>query len=271
MSQHLRPEDVRMLLAQSATDGTVVVGGQAVAIWADYFRILPQMPAMSFDLDYVATAREAKIANASIAHPHKLFVPTLDNATINTAVIEVEVPGYQDPVILDYLSGIAGVDTSDVIERAVEIDYDGLAIMVLHPLLCLESKLANLFLLPSKRTPEGIEQARLSIDIGRAYINERMNEGIAARDLLKIIERIHIFSLDDAAISGKHLYGFDVLKVVPIERITRERADDMGKFLKTRWPQILARAAQADKKFKALQARRASLVQRRRQPKDHGK
>jgi hypothetical protein len=111
----------------------------------------------------------------------------------------------------------------------------------------------------------GVEQARLSISIGRA-INERMDSGIAARDLLKIIERIRIFSLDDAAITGKYSYGFNVLEAVPIERIALERTD-MGNFLKTRWPQILAGAVRADEKFEALQARRASLAHRRAERK----
>ena len=82
----LKEEDAKVLIKESSSDKTVLVGGQAVAFWASFYSIESRLPALTSDIDYMATAAEAKKANAKITFKHSLKVATMDDATVNAAV-----------------------------------------------------------------------------------------------------------------------------------------------------------------------------------------
>ncbi len=234
---NLRPEDAALLIAQTRSEKTVLIGGQAVAFWIRQFRIRPRLAALTVDIDFLGTKAEAKRISARLKIPHKLRIATFDDNTPNSALLSVDLKGYPEPILIDYLASIVGVDSKAIEESAIVAEFEGQPLRVLHPLHLLQAKISNLYHLSAKRTPEGIEQARLAIEIAAAFIEQA---GVGQRDRLDAIETIGSFAATSAARFAADTYGLDCLKAVPASML-REGALPEN-FLKKRWPQILANA-----------------------------
>ena len=232
---NLKPRDAALLIEQTRSDNTVLIGGQAVAFWIQYFAIPPRLSALTRDIDYLGTKAEAKRASARLKFPHKLRIASLDDATPNTAVLSVEMKGYPDPVLIDYLSGIIGVESNAIKKSAVVIEFHGQPLRVLHPLLLLQAKLWNLYRLEEKRTAEGVEQARLAIAIGAALLEQAQ---MRQRELLNAVEAIGKFAATSPARFVAERYGLECLTAIP-ESIFKAGVLPKA-FHEKRWPQIVA-------------------------------
>ena len=230
----LKAEDAAWLIAWTTTDKTVLIGGQAVAFWARYFGIASRLPALTRDIDYFGTKAEASLIASRLKIPHTLKVATLDDATPNTAVLFVPMKGYAEPIIIDYLASILGVRSIDIQKSAVTVEIDGQRLQVLHPLQLLQTKIWNLYKLEEKRTVEGIEQARLSVEIVAAYVKEANKD---QRSLLRSVETIARFSATAPARFANEHFQLQCIKAIP------ETAFDEGvlpqEFHEKRWPQLL--------------------------------
>lgn len=233
----LKPQDAAALVAQTRSDKAILIGGQAVAFWAQYFSIQSRLPALTGDIDYLATIAEAKRISARLRIPHKLKIATLDDHTPNSAVISVEMHGYPEPVLIDYLASIIGMKSEAIEKSAVVVEFGGEPIRVLHPLHLLQAKIWNLYRLEGKRTPEGIEQARLAIEIAAAFIAQAK---MSQRELLNAIEATGKFAATAPARFAAEHFQLDCLKAIP-QSVFREGVLP-EEFHNKRWPQILAAA-----------------------------
>ena len=231
---NLKPEDAAWLIARTTTDKTVLIGGQAVSFWARYFGINPRLAALTADIDYFGTKAEAKRVSGHLKQPHRLKIATLEDATPNTAVLLVPMEGYPEPIIIDYLASMIGVRPGDVQKSAVTIEIDQQRLRVLHPLQLLQSKIWNLYALQAKRTPEGLEQARLTIAIVAAYVKEALE---TQRALLSAIETIARFAATDPARFAREKFGLECMNAVPA--YVFEEGVLPAEFHNKRWPQLL--------------------------------
>lgn len=209
---NLKPEDAARLIGETRSENTVLIGGQAVAIWSRYFNLQARLPALTADIDYLGTRAEAKRVSARLKVRHKLKIATFDDNTPNSALLSVELEGYPEPVLIDYLASIIGLESKAIEKSAVVVEFEGEPLRVLHPLQLLQAKFWNLYRLEGKRTPEGIEQARLAIEIVAAFI-ERAD--LEQRELLNAIEAIGKFARTLPARFAAENYGLDCLKAVP--------------------------------------------------------
>lgn len=234
---NLKPEDAALLIGQTRSEHAVLIGGQAVAFWIRYFRIPPRLPALTVDIDYLGTKAEAKRASARLRLPHTLRIATFDDHTPNSALLSVTLEGYPEPVLIDYLASIAGVESKAIEESAVVVEFEGEPLRVLHPLQLLQAKIWNLYRLEQKRTPQGIEQARLAIEIAAAFIEQA---DMPQRKSLNAIEAIGKFAQTVPARFASDNYGLDCLKAVPASVLRAGVLPDA--FHKKRWPQIVANA-----------------------------
>ena len=154
---------------------------------------------------------------------------------------------------MDFLSGVAGLTTKDLVRRAVEIEVPAIGrVRVIHPIDVLDSRIQNLHLLPEKRTPMGIAQAKLAVDVARAFIRQQVavrNE----RTGLKLLERVAQIAGDIAAVRVFLLYGVDPLEAVPLEDFRTTSA-----LHKVRWPQIVAEVGEKREALKKVTARTSS-------------
>lgn len=234
---NLRPADAALLIAQTRTDGIVLIGGQAVAFWIRYFNIKPRLAALTRDIDYLGTKAEAKRASARLQVPHRLRIATLDDATPGTALLLVDMAGYPEPVLIDYLAEIVGVSSGEINRSAVTIEFQHEPLRVIHPLQLLQAKIWNLYRLAQKRTPEGIEQARLAIEIVIAFVERA---GLSQRDLLKTVETIGRFAATAPARYAREHHRLECLEAVPPSVFKNGILPPA--FHEKRWPQILAAA-----------------------------
>lgn len=230
----LKPEDAALLIAQTRSDSSVLIGGQAVAFWIGYFNIRARLDALTRDIDYLGTRAEAKRASRRLRIPHTLNVASLADATPHSAVLSVDMAGYPEPVLIDYLASVIGVESKAIEKSAVVIEFQGEPLRVLHPLQLLQTKIWNLYRLAEKRTPEGIEQARLAIEIAAAFIGQ---VPMTQRELLDAIEAIGKFAVTAPARFAASEYGLDCLGGIP-QSVFREGVLPKD-FHEKRWPQIL--------------------------------
>jgi hypothetical protein len=234
----LRPEDADRVIAGTRSDNAVLIGGQAVAFWCKRFGIEPRVPALTEDIDYLGTKAAARKVSAQLKLRHKLKIATLEDQTPSSALLQIELNGYPEPVLVDYLASVIGVASKAIEKSAVVVEFEGKSVRIIHPLLLLQTKIWNLYQLEGKRTKEGIEQARLAIQITAAFVEAARME---QRALLDTIEAIAKFAATAPARYAAKTFKLDCLNAIP--RYVFEGGVLPAAFHEKRWPQILASTA----------------------------
>jgi hypothetical protein len=142
-------------------------------------------------------------------------VATFDDATPNSGtVVFVDAAGVTRT--LDVVSAPFGLDAAEVHDTAVPVELPdeagaatGLRFYVMHPVLCMESRVHNVVGLPrSYDTDQGRKQLRVSILFAREFLlgvlDGRIDAEDPARTVLKLNERIFRFCTRDH--HAKELY-----------------------------------------------------------------
>jgi hypothetical protein len=232
----LKAADAAALIRNTHSDKTILVGGQAVSFWAVYYGLKSDLPILTNDIDYLGTAADARRASAALPFRHKLRMATLSDATPNTALLSVDLDGYDEPVLIDYLAQVVGLETRQIQRSSVLVEFEGARLQVIHPVLLLQSKIANLYHLGRKRTPEGREQARLAIEIVASFLGDAITASDGVRETLKAVETVGKFSATAPAIEARVQWDLDCLSAIPA-RIFEARMLPLD-FYEKRWPQI---------------------------------
>jgi hypothetical protein len=244
-------QEIWQLLGQlgGISDDVVLVGGQALAFWAHYYRAkLPGdlLPYVTLDVDFLGTSAHAKAFADKLAGA-TLYLPSLDDHTPSSGrVVARNVFGRTLEV--DFLHSMAGLSESEVRRNAVEIkDTRGdLLVRVMHPLYCLESRIKNLVLLPSKRDRFGIAQAQLAVRVMRLHIAHVLDEADGTRKALRLVERIGELALSEPGKRCFLEYRVDLLKAVPAKSISAPE------FEQRRWPQLRRQISEQRRTLRAL-------------------
>ena len=234
----LTAEDVQTILGICSPRG-LLVGGQALAFWADHLQVKRPsnlVSGVTADADFIGDAALAKSLGKALGW--ETWIPALDDATPQTGKVTHRLEGGGVKQV-DFLSGVVGLTTKDLVRRAVEMEIPGVGLLrVMHPVDVLDSRIQNLHVLPEKRTDAGVAQAKLSVDAARAYIRlEIATRGERAG--LKLLERVADIARDMAAVRVFLLYGINPLEAVPLEDFRTTSA-----LHKVRWPQILSEVAE---------------------------
>src|SRR5713226_9282245 len=179
----------------------------------------------------------------------KILLPALDDSTPQTGKVTHRTKSGEVKQV-DFLSGVVGLTTKDLARRAIEMEVPNIGhLRVIHPIDVLDSRIQNLHVLPEKRTDAGIAQARLAVNVARAFIRQE----VATRDEragLKLLERVADIAGDIAAVRVFLLYAIDPLKAVPLEDFRTTSA-----LHKVRWPQIVAQVGEKRETLRKLSSR----------------
>lgn len=239
----LTGDEVRQILESSSED-TVLVGGQALALWSQIYHVLPPdelSGGISADIDFIGSASAARTAGRALNRSGgswKLHEVDPGDATPQTAKLSLTVndSGYKE---IDFLGAIVGVNTDRVKTRAVQMKLPGISrgVKIIHPLDLLASRLHNLADIPGKRDAQGVAQAHLAISVVRAFISQAHGT-LQERDVFPFVEEVRRIALNKKLARVYYEYGFDVLSAVPVELF---RSPD---FISKRWPQIRALVAE---------------------------
>lgn len=136
-------------------------------------------PYTSKDLDYFGQRKAAeKLAEALNG---TIRVPSMDNATPETAIVEAVIDGRR--LEIDFLGHVKGVRNPNLERAAVELllnvrTEDGvgtIAVPIMHPLHCLQSRLANVVLL-GRKDDTSRRQLEAAPIVLREYISQALNE-----------------------------------------------------------------------------------------------
>lgn len=229
----LSPEEVARLLS-NCNGRALLVGGQALAFWAQHYQVRPGgvlSYGITRDVDFVGSAGVARDMFESLRPlGWRFWRVSFDDATAQTAKFSKRVDEGIKQV--DFLSGIVGLNTEAIHRRAVMMKLaDGAQVLVLHPLDVLDSRLKNIAVLPTKRDEHGIAQAHLSIEVAGAYLRQIIASG-EMRIALDAVERVVQIAQQKILDPVFYDYGFDLLRVIPADQIP------VTEFRNRRWPQV---------------------------------
>ncbi|MBX5463316.1 MAG: hypothetical protein IRZ28_19780 [Steroidobacteraceae bacterium] len=259
----LTPQDVRKILSICSPQA-LLVGGQALVFWADYLQVeRPSnlVPVVTADADFIGDAVLATTLGKRLGW--SIWIPSLDDSTPQTAKVSQRTRRGAIKQV-DFLSGVVGLTTKDLVRRAIELDVPDIGrLRVIHPLDVLDSRIQNLHLLADKRTEAGIAQARLAVSVVRAFI-EREISSRGERAGLKLLERLADMARDMAAVRVFLLYGIDPLAAVPLESFRTTPA-----LHKVRWPQIVAEVTRRREALRTLSSGASSSKQTKRRSGKH--
>lgn len=213
----------------------VLVGGQSLVAWIEYYDIpIPnsETPALTQDVDFLGSIVDAKLLGKELNA--KVNVAGIDDHTPNTAVLSFRSPSTNKILIIDFLGSLIGLDEKEVRKLAVEMEFDSLGnIYVLHPILCLKSRVENLHKLKNKRNGNGITQARMAIEVTKKYLEDILQGENGIRQALNAVKRLREIALSDAGIFIYHEYDLDILTSIDPDLFKG------SKFVNQGWPRLL--------------------------------
>ncbi len=243
----MRIERVLEWLDRAGPDLTLV-GGQAVALW-EHLLGLPILTE-TVDIDFLGDAAQALELAEALAY--RCRIPSAEDPTPNTAIL-VDAHGQ---VVADVLAYVAGLNETDILRRRVRLESAaGQVFFVLHPFDCLASRLANVALIPGKRSPRGYDQLRAAIGVCRAYLRGLIAAGKSG-EAIRIANRIFDLAATDA---GKRVFlqqAIDLLEALP-----PPEAFAVESFARENHPRQVARVRTQRERLARLLERMASASQ----------
>ena len=154
---------------------------------------------------------------------------------------------------MDFLRCIVGPSNEEVRRLAVPVQVSGIVINVLHPLLCLESRLANIEVLPAKRRGNGPVQAEWSIDIVTAFLRKLIEDEVPAREVIRACHTV--------AGSAEYRHGrycYENFRVDPLRAVTDDVLEKIGgRFQSEDWPRTVVRINLKREHWVAMAARQS--------------
>ena len=225
---------------QKATQPAILVGGQALTFWVDFFKVpVPKSntPYLTQDADVLATKHDARIFATELHGT--LNIPKPDDHTPNTAIVTYNTPDGRT-LFVDFMGTLIGLTNREIRKTAVEFVHPEYGfIRILHPTLVLKSRIVNLHRLQSKRDTNGVEQAHLAVLAAKAFFENYISLGLAGktpdRYLIDRVKWLGNLALSDAGIYVFMQWGIDVMEAAPRKLITNK------KFHAEHWPRLESR------------------------------
>jgi hypothetical protein len=217
----------------------VLVGGQAVAIWAAKLedRIADTLvdAVASRDIDLLGNSSDLQ-QSAELLGARVRVAKFEDRTPLTGVAIFLDSEGHERR--LDVMASVYGLNSEDIRQTAIEagllVDGDRqVNLWVMHPERCMESRIHN-SVLANKQTDLAWRQLRASILCARAFSQLLLDERgeTAVRDVLKLNERIFRFAQEDRCsklASDRDIEAFDA--VLDDDRLPK-------KFRNVRLPQM---------------------------------
>ena len=215
---------------------TILVGGQALAFWASYYRIDEPVAAISKDADFLGSRNDVDRFATGLNGVVRLPDRRMKSALLG----RVEVPiSDMEYVHIDVLLEVFGdISQKAIRERSYAATIGTKTFKVMHPLDMLQGRLENVYGIKEKQDEHGIEQLKLAIQVVRAFVlAEASSDRTAAKRsvILKHLNRIERMMLSDAGRKIAKRFGVHVADAMEFPGFA-SHSDFMAKKL----PQIVA-------------------------------
>ena len=238
-------EDYQAVLQLPRQEHLVIVGGQAVSIWADrYLRgeseLHQYLPFTSKDLDVLGDASDLiELARATgfrkVAARRKILIPS-------AGFLEMPRVG-AEPVKVEVLKRIYGVTTEEARSTALMIARGGLRYRVLHPLILLKAKVEAAVHLPQDLPGQERQDARhlkMMVICVRCFLTEVVGQveagKLAARDCLNLLEETLEIAAGRTGRMARKKYDITWESAVPLAALQAATNNKLQNFVTKRWP-----------------------------------
>jgi hypothetical protein len=191
-------------LGELASTELVLVGGQAVNFWVDYYQRQGRLAALgagppltSKDIDFCAGQSEVRQCALRLNGEYRLAGFDEANTPSVGTVTFLDEKGIKR--VIDFIDSPYGLESADVHRTAQSIDIldehgqaTGTGFRVMHPVWCMMSRVCNTMGLPGYDTPHALRQLRASVACAREFLLDLLEDG-NLRAVLKLNERIFSF------------------------------------------------------------------------------
>lgn len=250
----ITPEDLQEIFTalQKAKLDAVVVGGQAVNLWAYKYcdrapKLKELLPFASEDLDFyggrleVITCQDALQGKAKI---NRDFDPSPNSGLVMVNRNNLDLR-------IDFLASVYGLNDAEITGTALPFlgqeKLAGINIKVLHPVLCLEGKLRCL-----RSLPQSGRQDKKHVEMSILCIKELLKDVCTQqepRSGLKLVERVLGSALREDGLSAWYRYSICVEDAIPIEIIQKLTNEKWHKFCERRLPQLIEQLSEKRKQY----------------------
>lgn len=214
-------------------EGAVLVGGQALMMWAAIYDIKPETDdgsvVVTSDADFLGNKTHVENL-ARKMHGTPMYPPKYGISAL-TGTVRIDV-GPDEHIIIDVIHSIVGLASDEVRKRA--FSGGSTDCLVMHPVDVLQSRVSNISKLTEKRTPESLGQAKLALRVVAAYIEgtARDQDPDIAKLAMDAAERVTAIAKSSAGKVVAKEYGLSFLSAVPAHAIKNEQ------FHEHRWPRM---------------------------------
>jgi len=236
--------DLLQKIIENTGDDAVLVGGQALSFWAQYYYIGLQLAefggSVSKDADFLGTRKNLDAIKEGFGDSAQKELAPRRGLTALVGSVQIRLSDAEF-VNVDVIHKVHGLDTNHVIKTAAKVKVGDAFILIMHPLDVLESRVANLAQLKDKQQPDsnGKAQAHLAIRVARRYVEELAADPENEGQALRAIEKIVSIAKSGAGRRVSRDYAVQFLPAIPEHSIRTEE------FHHRRWPHLCAELATA--------------------------
>jgi hypothetical protein len=224
----LGPADVEAFVARLGplADELVLIGGQAVNLWAERYadrapELAASAPHTSKDIDFYGNAEHVRRSAQALGGRAEIYGPK--DRTVCAGVIH-----YDGASSIDVVHTPCGVNPREIVDFSIRVG----SVRVLHPIHCLESRAANVDEL-GREDALALKQLRAAVVVVREFMRDLLEQK-KQRDVLRLCERVFVLAISERGRTLFRKHNVDVFEAVLVD-------DDRlpSGFRDIRYPQML--------------------------------
>ena len=209
----------------------VIIGGCACALWAMRYetkKIAAFRPYMTKDLDLVAESKQAVVRTASALRV-KAKLARKRAASNDLGILEYEAGGQK--IFVQFLNASRAIRGHRILEvkQPYRWDKHDLTLEVMHPLHCLEDKIASLVAEPEQIDRQDKKHLKMALLFVPEFIMERASEN--ERDALKMCQHIMDLAFSQNGLCCYRDHGIKIKPAIRSDRIATRDFKRLQNFL----------------------------------------
>lgn len=201
----------------------VLIGGQALLLWAEHYLINPED---GYQYDFLASddldlmGRRPAVEACAQAWGGTAVFPSPDDQTPNSGIVYLDDTGGLSRTV-DFLSNVHGISEVEVKKYSDLMVFGKRKVKVLSPPLCLKSRIHNLHSLnygEVKKARE-LKRIRAAIEVSNWYLLDSINQKDVRvlANAVKYLMRQVLLSREALMVSAEH--QLNLMEVFPIKAI----------------------------------------------------